>query len=65
MPDVEQLLRSHSTVGNWSLGPICRRFASIMRASVDLPASTQFDPAMQFDADRRRAALESGVIPGD
>lgn len=63
MPDVERLLQGYSKVGQWSVGQACRHLASIMRASVDLPASTQFDPAMLVDAKTRRAMLERGEIP--
>lgn len=63
MPDVERLLEGYRTLGNWSVGQMCRHLASIMRASVDLPASTQFDPSMRLDDERRRAALEFGTIP--
>jgi hypothetical protein len=62
MPDVERLLAGHRTVGNWSVGQMCRHVGLILRASVDLPASTQFDPAMRFDEAKGRAALELGVI---
>lgn len=63
MPDVERLLQGYSKVGQWSVGQACHHLASIMRASVDLPASTQFDPAMRVDANTRRAMLERGEIP--
>lgn len=63
MPDVEHLLRGYTKVGQWSVGGMCRHLASIMRASVDLPASTKFDPSMRVDADTRRAMLERGEIP--
>jgi hypothetical protein len=62
MPDVERLLEGHRTAGNRSVGQMCRYVGSILRASVDLPASTQFRPAMRFDEEKRRAAQESGVI---
>lgn len=62
MPDVERLLQGYTTVGTWSVGQMCRHLASIMRASVDLPASTQFDPSMRVDSDTRRAMLERGEI---
>ena len=63
MPDVERLLARYTTVGRWSVGQMCRHLALIMRASIDLPASTQFDPSMRVDADTRRAMLERGEIP--
>lgn len=59
---LQRLLQGHRTVGNWSVGQMCRHLGSVLRASVDQPASTQFDPAMRFD-EERRAALESGIIP--
>lgn len=60
MPEVGRLLGGHSTVGNWSLGQICRHLGAILRASVDLPASTQFDPSLRVDEATKRAILESG-----
>lgn len=63
MPDVERLLKGYTTVGRWSVGQMCRHLAAIMRASVDLPASTQFDPSLRVDADRKRVILETGSIP--
>jgi len=63
MPDVERLLAGYTMVGRWPVGQMCRHLALIMRASVDLPASTQFDQSMRVDADTRRAMLERGEIP--
>jgi hypothetical protein len=61
MPDVERFLEGHRTVGDRSVAQIYRHVGSVLRDSVDLPASTRFDPAMRFDEEKRRAALESGV----
>jgi len=62
MPDVERLLAGHSTVGKWSLAEICNHLATVIRRSIDLPASTQFDPSLLMDADRRREVFESGRL---
>ncbi len=35
MPEVERLLGGYTTVGNWSLGQMCRHLGAILRASVD------------------------------
>jgi hypothetical protein len=35
MPDVDRLLAGHQTVGNWSLGQICKHLADAFRFSVD------------------------------
>jgi hypothetical protein len=63
MPDVERLLGGYSTVGNWSLGQMCRHLATILRVSVDMPASTPRDPSRPVDEERKREMLESGALP--
>ena len=63
MPDVERLLGGHRTVGTWTLAEICNHLATVMRRAVDVPASTQWDPSMRFEADRRREVFESGRLP--
>ena len=35
MPDVERLLRGHTTVGNWSLGQICSHLAQGINFTID------------------------------
>lgn len=62
MPDVERLLEGHTTVGNWSVGPMCRHLATILRLSVDLPATADRDPAHYADAEQKRAFFASGVV---
>lgn len=63
MPDVERLLRGHTTVGHWSLAQICHHLAAVLRRHVDLPASTGFDPADRVSEERKRLFLETGVLP--
>jgi hypothetical protein len=62
MPDVERLLKGHSTVGNWTLAQICRHVATVMRRVVDLPASTPSDPSQWVSEAEKREVLESGLI---
>jgi hypothetical protein len=35
MPDVDRLLRGHTTIGNWSLGQICSHLAQAMNFTID------------------------------
>jgi hypothetical protein len=63
MPDVERLLRGHTTVGQWSLAHICRHLATVLRRVVDLPASTPHDPSQWVPEDRKRQVLDSGMLP--
>ena len=63
MPDVERLLDGHTTVGHWSLGQICRHLATVMRLSVDRPASTPHDATRRVGEERKREFFESGVVP--
>jgi hypothetical protein len=35
MPDVDRLLRGHTTVGNWSLGQICSHLAQALHFTID------------------------------
>src|SRR5438067_5729 len=35
MPDVDRLLRGHTTVGNWSLGQICSHLAQAVHFTID------------------------------
>jgi Protein of unknown function (DUF1569) len=63
MPDIERLLEGHTTVGNWSLGQICRHLATTLRVSVDMPASSPRDRSLLVDEERKREMLESGVLP--
>ena len=62
MPDVKWLLDGHTTVGNWSLGQICRHLATALRFSVDRPATTERDPSKYASADQKRAFFESGTV---
>ena len=42
MPDVDRLLRGHTTVGNWSLGQICGHLAQAIHRTIDgFPPSTR------------------------
>jgi hypothetical protein len=63
MPDVERLLAGHRTVGSWSLARICNHLAAVLRRHVDLPATTQFDPADRVSAEQKRRVFETGVLP--
>ena len=63
MPDVERLLRGHTTVGQWSLAQIFRHLATVMRRVVDLPASTPHDPSAWVSEERKRQVFESGMLP--
>jgi hypothetical protein len=63
MPDVERLLAGHRTVGNWSLDRICNHLAAVLRRHVDLPATTQVDPADCVAEGQERRAFETGVLP--
>jgi Protein of unknown function (DUF1569) len=62
MPDVEWLLEGHITVGNWSLAQICRHLATVMRRSVDLPASTPSDPSQWVEEERKRQVFDPGML---
>src|SRR4051794_33240701 len=35
MPDVDRLLRGHTTVGNWSLGQICSHLAQALHFTIN------------------------------
>jgi hypothetical protein len=35
MPDVDQLLQGHTTIGNWSLGQICNHLTTTLTWTVD------------------------------
>lgn len=63
MPDVERLLRGHTTVGDWSLPQICRHLSTVMRRVVDMPAATPHDPSQWVAEGVKRQVLESGVLP--
>jgi hypothetical protein len=42
MPDVDRLLRGHTTVGSWSLGQICSHLAQGIHRTMDgFPATTR------------------------
>jgi hypothetical protein len=42
MPDVDRLLRGHTTVGSWSLGQICSHLAQGIHRTIDgFPASAR------------------------
>ena len=60
---VERLLGGYSTVGQWLLGRMCRHLATILRASVDMPATPARDPSLLVGEERKRAMLESGGLP--
>ncbi len=63
MPDVERLRQGHVTVGNWSLAQICGHLASVLRLTVDMPASTQCDPSVLFSPEQRTKVLDEGILP--
>lgn len=63
MPEVERLLRGHTTVGTWSLAQICRHLASAMRRVVDLPASTPHDPSLWVPEEQKREVFKTGRLP--
>jgi hypothetical protein len=63
MPDVERLLRGHTTVGNWSLAQICRHLATVLRRVVDLPASTPHDPSLRVSEEEKQKVFDTGTIP--
>ena len=62
MPDVERLLAGYKTVGNWSVGQMCRHLATVLRRSVDQPAPTERDLSKYASAEQKRELFESGVI---
>jgi hypothetical protein len=63
MPEVERLLKGHTTVGSWSLPQICRHLAGAMRRVVDLPASTPVDLSKRVPDEVKRQVFEAGVLP--
>lgn len=63
IPDVERLLDGHSTVGHWSVGQMARHLATTLRRSVDLPATTDSNPAIHADARMKQAFFASGMVP--
>jgi Protein of unknown function (DUF1569) len=63
MPDVDRLLGGHTTVGNWSLAQICRHLATVMRRTVDLPASTPVDESRRVGEEQKKQFFETGVVP--
>lgn len=63
MPEVERLLKGHTTAGTWSLAQICRHLATVARRVVDLPASTPQDPSQWVPEERKREVLETGQLP--
>jgi hypothetical protein len=44
MPDVDRLLRGHTTVGNWSLGQICSHLAQAIHFTIDGFPAEAFPP---------------------
>ena len=63
MPEVERLVASHTTVGNWSLAQICQHLANVMRRVVDMPATTPRDMTQEVGEEKKRQVLESGKLP--
>lgn len=63
MPDVERLLRGHTTVGRWSLAEICLHLSKTIRLAVDMPASTQHDLALKFPQEKIDEVFETGLLP--
>src|SRR5947207_1284023 len=65
MPDVERLLAGHTTVGEWSLGQICRHLAVAFRLTVGGGAA----PVVPWAVRRavgpvvRRVVLYRGRLP--
>src|SRR5689334_10556595 len=58
MPDVDRLMRGHTTVGHWSLGQICSHLAQAFRFTVD-----GFPPRLsrRGSSARRSAASSCGT----
>jgi hypothetical protein len=63
MADVDRLLDGHTTVGNWSLAQMCRHLATVVRRTVDLPASTPYDASRWFGEEQKRQFFELGAVP--
>ncbi len=63
MPDVDQLLAGHSTVGDWTLGQICEHLATVTKRVVDMPASTQHDPSSRVSDEQKQQVFASGELP--
>jgi hypothetical protein len=63
MADVDHLRSGHQTIGNWSLAQICRHLATVMRWSVDLPASEIYDPSVWVGEEQKRRFFESASFP--
>ncbi|SIO43756.1 Protein of unknown function [Singulisphaera sp. GP187] len=61
MPDVDQLLEGHETVGNWSLGQICNHLATAITASVDgIPIRAPWIYRKTIGVMARRRLFQSG-----
>ncbi|AGA25058.1 DUF1569 domain-containing protein [Singulisphaera acidiphila] len=61
MPDVDQLLEGHETLGNWSLGQICNHLATGITGSVDgFPFRTPWIYRKTLGAVRRRRVFQTG-----
>ncbi len=63
MPEVERLIGSSTTLGNWSLAQTCRHLATVLRRVVDLPATIPQDPSQWVGEEQKRQVLESGLLP--
>ncbi len=63
MPDVEQLLKGHRTVGTWPLPRILKHLSLVLRRVVDLPASTPHDPSMEVSAEAKNHVFTTGKLP--
>jgi hypothetical protein len=63
MPEVDRLLEGHTTVGQWSLGQMCRHLATAMRRVVDLPASTPYDSSRWVGEEQKRQIFTTGQVP--
>lgn len=63
MPDVDQLLEGHETLGNWSLGQICNHLATVVAGSVDgFPFHAPWIYRKTMGVLRRRKIFKDGRI---
>jgi hypothetical protein len=64
MPEVERLLAGHTTVGNWSLGQICRHLATALRATAaSARVARPYADRPPIDPTFRRRFFEAGRFP--
>jgi hypothetical protein len=61
MPEVEQLLAGHRTLGRWTLGQILNHLATAIRITAEIPASSS-EPTREQNVLRRRF-FHAGQFP--